>query len=129
MKLSFIVETGQRDSNGDILKLYGIRNMNERLPLQRNFDPAQALGQCILKREDGILKAIADVDESMFDLFPAVGYQVEKGQAKFDEKTNTTVIKSCQLFAIGLSDSRNANASILSLRAQLESGQAKIVEG
>jgi hypothetical protein len=129
MKVTFIVETGKRDSNGDILRLYGIRNLNQQLPVQRNFDPAKALGHCTLKRDSGVLKVIAEVDDSLLDLFPAVGYQVEQGQAKYNEKTNTTVINRCQLFAVGLCDKPNADESILSLRAQLESGQAKIVDG
>jgi len=128
MKMTFIVETGKVDSNGDKLVIAGIKNLNETIPLQRDFHPNLQIGDCTLHIEDGVLKATADLKKEHYTLFPALGYEVDKGEARYNKKKNQTEIRSCKIFAVGLHASRNTDHEVRTIGEQLENGQAKIID-
>lgn len=129
MKMSFVVETDKMDNNKDIILFEGVRNFDRMVPLQRNFEPEKTIDEsCIIIQDGGFILATANVELEHYNLFPAVGIDVRKGDAVYDEETGITTIHSCRIFAVSLSDSNNSNPEIRSIAEQLTNGQAKIVE-
>jgi hypothetical protein len=113
MKLTFTVETGQVDGNGDIINLDGV-TMPDKVMVVEEFDCTRPIGTAEVKRQGDELKATMEVPDRLLDKYPAIGFSVGKlhieGKCKvFDE----TVLQW-----IGLCTKENTNPSIKTIREQ-----------
>lgn len=115
MKLTFTVETGQVDGNGDIINLDGVK-IPDKVIMIRNFDTSDVVGVAQVKREGYKLKAIAEVPDNLLDHFPAIGFKIIKQRQEGDCR----VFEEIELQSVGLSDKPNTNPDIKTIREQIE---------
>lgn len=115
MKLTFTVETGHPDGNGDIVKLDGIK-IPDKVIMIRNFDTSDVVGIAEVKREGDELKATAEVPNNLLDHFPAIGFKIIKHR----QEGGSRVFEETELQSVGLSDKPNTNPDIKTIREQTE---------
>lgn len=113
MKRTFTIATGQLDSQGDIIKLDGVKMPNKIL-MTENFDNSKVVGKAELKREGDAIKAVAEIPDHLLDAYPAIGFQLLKSHIEGDIR----VIDEMKLHYVGLSANRNVDTSIKSIREQ-----------
>lgn len=115
-KVKFIVEAGQVDSNGDIIKLDGLQVKDKTL-LTKDFDISHPIGKCDVFKEDGVLKAEAELPEEMLNAYPAISFQILSSEPN---KHGGRTIKEAKLMDVSLCQSPNADPNIKRIDEQLE---------
>lgn len=113
-KVKFIIEKGQLDSNGDMLKIDGLK-IPDRTLLTRDFDNCNPIGYCDIFKEEGLLKAEADVPEEMLNAYPAIDFQVISQEIN---ENNNRVINEAKLYSVSLCGHPNADPSIKRISEQ-----------
>jgi len=116
MKRTFTIATGQLDSQGDIINIDGVI-MTDKINLTENFDKAKVIGEAELKREDGVLKAIAEIPDRLLDAYPAIGFKLIKSRMEGDAH----IIDELELHQVGICKNQNVDESIKSIREQTAS--------
>jgi hypothetical protein len=114
--VKFIVEAGQLGSDGSVILPSAFKGLKKDLPLTKDFKADQVLGHATVYEEGDILKANADIGDSILDLTPAIGFEVVQSH----EENGVRVIDEMKLQHVSLSDQPNADASIKSIREQLK---------
>ena len=115
-KVKFIVETGQADSNGDIIKIDGLQ-VKDKTILTKDFDISHPIGECDVFKEDGVLKAEAQLSDEMSNAYPAIIFQIISSEP--NEHGGRT-IKAAKLMGVSLCQSPNADPNIKKIDEQLE---------
>jgi hypothetical protein len=113
MKLIFTIETGMPDSNGDVIKLDGVK-IPKKVMVVENFDHSKPVGLAEIKREGDELKAVAGIPEQLLDKYPAIGFKVEK----YHMEGKVKVFDEIVLQSVGVCSKENTNPSIKTIRAQ-----------
>jgi hypothetical protein len=113
MKLTFTVETGTPDSNGDIVNLDGV-NIPDKVTIVENFDRTKPVSMAVVVREGNSLKATAEIPDRLLDKYPAIGFSVKKYHAEGAAK----VFDEIDLQCVGLCTKENPNPDIKTVRGQ-----------
>lgn len=113
--VTFIIETGKVDSNGDIISLDGLKIPNKKIPILADFNVSNCIGFADVVKEDGVLKANAELTDKYFDAFPAIGYQIISSEPNEHGGMNITEAK---LQFVGISMLPNVGPSIKRISEQ-----------
>lgn len=116
MEVTFVIETGERDANGDKIDLNGLKIPSDKVPILKDFDALKFVGEATVFMEGGILKATADIPKRLLGCYPAIGYTpiVRK-------KTNLSFesdILESRLNVIGVSAKPNIDPAIKKINEQ-----------
>jgi hypothetical protein len=112
---TFTVATGQLDSQGDIIKIDGIK-MPDKIQVIETFDTSKIVGEAELKRESSTIKAIAEIPDHYLDSYPAIGFEL----IRYHMDGDTRVIDEMKLHHIGISANPNVDPLIKTIREQTE---------
>lgn len=114
-KTTFIIECGNVGSDGIVIMPGAFKNLPKEMPLTRDFKQTPILGHANIFDDNGIIKAEGEIDESLFDLTPAIGFQVLKSR----EENGIKIIDEANLRYVSLNAQPNADPNIKSIREQL----------
>lgn len=116
-KVTFVIEAGNVDIHGDILKIEGVK-IPDKVHLLRNFDhSAVPIGKCEVFKEDGVLKAEAEIPDELLNAYPAIGFSC---LSHHKDENGNTVIDDAKLLCVSLCDQPNADPSIKRISDQLK---------
>lgn len=113
MTKTFIVATGNIDSDGDRFILDGIQIPGKVL-LTKEFDHTNPIGHCHVVKDENTLKATADIPEEFIGSYPAIGFQILKSE----KKGNIRLITEAKLHYVGLCANKNVDSKIKRLSDQ-----------
>lgn len=108
-KVKFIVENGNVDSDGNVIKLDGLTIPDKKILLIKDFDASKAISKVDVYKEDGVLKAEGEIPEELLTGFPAVGIQIIKSEP--NEHGGRNVLEA-KLYSVSLCQQPNADPSI-----------------
>ncbi len=110
-KLSFVIEAGKVDSNGDIVMLNGIYIPNEKIPVLRDFDTSHksVLSYATVFKEDGVLMASAEFEDNVISGYPAIGFQIIKSE---ENQHGGRTVTEAKLLCVGICMQPNADPGI-----------------
>jgi len=95
MEVTFVIETGERDANGDKIDLNGLKIPSDKVPILKDFDALKFVGEATVFMEGGILKATADIPKRLLGCYPAIGYTPivrKKTNLSFEAITGTEML-------------------------------------
>jgi hypothetical protein len=104
MKVKFIIEKGAYSED----KQVNIKTLIVKNPviITQNFCSDMVIAEGIVTKENGVLMCEADIPQSYFDHFPAIGYKIGK--------------RAHTLLQIGLCNQKNEDKSIKTIREQIK---------
>ncbi len=109
-KVKFIVETGKVDSNGDVIKLEGLKLPTGQIFITKDFDKSiPPIGTASVFMEDGVLKAEGEIPDEFIAGYPAVGIQIISSEPNENGGRNVTEAK---LQSVSLCQQPNADPAI-----------------
>ena len=109
IKVKVVIEKGNYDSNGNVIMLDGLIIPNMDIPVTKKFEATEVLANANVFKENGVLMAEFEIEDKFLNAYPSVG--VTLLEHHIDEK-GINVIDKCELFAVGISATPNADLSI-----------------
>lgn len=106
--MKFIIEKGSVDCNGDKLNI-DLLSIPDTILLTENFDNNRSLGKCRVFKEDGVLKAEAEIPESLLNGFPSIGFKVLKSAFN---KEGIYEVQEAELKYVSICKNPNTDPSI-----------------
>lgn len=114
-KMKFIIETGKVDSHNNKLNIDGLK-IPGQMVLTEQFSNDRIVSDCKVFKEEGVLKAEADVPKYLLNGFPSIGFNILK--SKFDEEKGVYEIEEADLKYVSINKNPNVDPSIKRLSEQ-----------
>ena len=114
-KVKFVIEDGSIDALGNKVSIDGMQVPNKKVLLTRDFDVTKPIGRCDVFKEDGLLKAEAEIPDELIDAYPAISFKILDFEAGDDGLMNIT---DARLSGVSLCWRPNTNPSIKKISEQ-----------
>jgi len=113
MKCKICIATESLDSEGDIIKIDGIK-LNG-VPLVKDFDLSKFIGKVTPYIKDNRLMADVDI-EGFENLYPAIGFSVKQCNIRNDGEVR--IIEKAMLHSVSFCQKPNVDSSIKKIGEQ-----------
>jgi hypothetical protein len=115
MERTFIVESFNPDSHGDVIMPGAFKDLPKKVLLTKNFDLSHPIGEGEVMLKGNNLIAQGDIPSCFDNFYPAIGFQILEQK----EGNGINIITNCKLHYVGLSVSNNVDANIKMISKQI----------